>query len=114
MFISCPQSKARLDGHPSSRVAAAGNSAFRSGVVVKKIAAMSSIVVLLACVISVSNLSVAARILFLLFAETTIAPLMPRHCNLAPLLFTFKPIAYLNSHPSSRKLGLISAINCHN
>jgi len=108
ILISCPQSKARLDGHPSSRVAAAGNSAFRSGVVVKKIAAMSSTLMLLACVISASSSLAAARMPFLLFAETVIAPLMPRHCNLSSLLFRFKLIAYPNYHPSSRKLGLIA------
>jgi predicted ABC-type exoprotein transport system permease subunit len=77
-------------------------------VVVKKIAAISLISILLAFVISVSNFLVAARMFFLLFAETEIAPLMPRHCNLPSLLFRFKLIAYPNSHPSSRKLGLIA------
>src|SRR5512136_2755755 len=85
-FISCPHSKARLDGHPRSLAAAAGNSASRSGVVVKRIAAISLVSSSLALTILESSLLVAARMLFLLFAETAIAPRMPRHCNLTPLL----------------------------
>jgi hypothetical protein len=113
-FISCPQSKARLGGHPSSRVAAAGNSAFKSDVVLKIIAAMSLISILLACVISTSSSSVAARILSLLFAETVVAPLMPRHCNLTSPLFRFKAIAYPIYHPSSRKRFKSLIINEYN
>jgi hypothetical protein len=77
-------------------------------VVVKKIAAISLVSILLAFVIPVSSFLAAVRMLFLLFAGTVIAPLMPRHCNLTSLLSRFKLIAYLNSRPSSRKLALIA------
>ena len=90
-----------LFGHPSSRVAAAGNSAFRSDVVVKKTAAMSLVSIWLACVISTSNSSVAAKMLSLLFAETVMAPLMPQHCNSTSLLLLVRIIAYSNCCPLS-------------
>src|SRR5690242_3840109 len=75
--ISWPQSSG-TSFQPSSRAAAAGNSAVRSGFVVKKIALMSSTCTELRSTISRRSWIVAPTIASRSFADAVMAPRMPR------------------------------------
>src|SRR3972149_5315867 len=77
--ISCPHISGTVV-HPISRAATAGNSAFRSRVVVNKTQAMSSGWRPFASTICFSNSCVAASMCSLSFCATVVAPRMPLHC----------------------------------
>ncbi|MBT9149278.1 MAG: hypothetical protein DDT28_00701 [Dehalococcoidia bacterium] len=87
--ISCPQSRATCV-HPICRAANAGNSAVRSGVVVKKAQAISSTLISLARIIFSRSSLVACRMDSLVFSSTVVAPRMPRQrIDMAPFRYKF-------------------------
>src|SRR5690606_30785480 len=75
--ISCVHISA-VSNHPSSRAATAGNSALRSGVVLKIALAISSTRRSLAATICSSSSLVASRIAVRVFASGVVGPRMPR------------------------------------
>ena len=71
--------------HPSCRAAAAGNSAFRSCVVVKYAAAMSSTSTSFDSTIAVSNSTVASSMACWVLSSAIVAPRMPRIFAIVPI-----------------------------